>query len=81
MGCRQAARLSFGELLEKGRNFMKFKIKTYLWTGIIMGVFCAIMLAAMPSQVRRTEPENYPGYLSGGYVDLFSDSFDSESCI
>lgn len=52
MGCRQAARLSFGELLEKGRNFMKFKIKTYLWTGIIMGVFCAIMLAVMPSQVR-----------------------------
>ena len=52
MGCRQAARLSFGELLEKGRNFMKFKIKTYLWTGIIMGVFCAFMLAMMPSQVR-----------------------------
>ncbi len=31
---------------------MKFKIKTYLWSGIIMGIFSALMLIAMPSQVR-----------------------------
>lgn len=31
---------------------MKFKIKTYLWSGIIMGAFCILMLLAMPSQVR-----------------------------
>ena len=31
---------------------MKFKIKTYLWSGIVMGVFSILMLLAMPSQVR-----------------------------
>lgn len=38
---------------------MKFKIKTNLWSGIIMGVFSAIMLAVMPAQVR------VPAYDSG----------------
>lgn len=31
---------------------MKFQIKTYLWSGIIMGLFSGLMLLAMPSQVR-----------------------------
>lgn len=31
---------------------MKFKIKTNLWSGIIMGVFGAVMLFVMPDQVR-----------------------------
>lgn len=31
---------------------MKIKIKTYLWSGIIMGIFSILMLLAMPSQVR-----------------------------
>lgn len=32
--------------------FMKFKIKTNLWSGIVMGLFSVSMLLAMPSQVR-----------------------------
>ena len=31
---------------------MKFKIKTNLWSGIIMGLFSIAMLIAMPGQVR-----------------------------
>lgn len=31
---------------------MKFKIKTYFWSGIIMGLFSIFMLIMMPSQVR-----------------------------
>ena len=31
---------------------MKFKIKTNLWSGIVMGVFSVAMLVAMPGQVR-----------------------------
>ncbi len=31
---------------------MKFKIKTYFWSGIIMGAFSVFMLLMMPSQVR-----------------------------
>ncbi len=31
---------------------MKFKIKTNLWSGIVMGLFSMAMLIAMPSQVR-----------------------------
>ena len=31
---------------------MKFKIKTNLWSGIVMGIFSVAMLIAMPSQVR-----------------------------
>lgn len=31
---------------------MKIKIKTCLWSGIIMGIFSILMLIAMPSQVR-----------------------------
>lgn len=37
---------------EEGRGYMKIKIKSYLWSGIIMGIFSVLMLAAMPSQVR-----------------------------
>lgn len=36
-----------------------FKIKTYLWSGIIMGVISAVLLAIMPYQVR------VPAYDSG----------------
>ena len=38
---------------------MKFKIKTNLWSGIIMGLFSIIMLLIMPLQVR------VPAYDSG----------------
>lgn len=38
---------------------MKFKIRTNLWSGIIMGVFSVIMLILLPSQVR------VPAYDSG----------------
>ena len=31
---------------------MKVKIKTYFWSGMIMGLFSLLMLAVMPSQVR-----------------------------
>lgn len=31
---------------------MKVKIKTYFWSGLIMGLFSLLMLAVMPSQVR-----------------------------
>lgn len=31
---------------------MKFKIKTHFWTGLLLGLFSAAMLMAMPSQVR-----------------------------
>lgn len=31
---------------------MKIKIKTYLWSGILMGLFSLLMLIVMPSQVR-----------------------------
>ena len=31
---------------------MKIKIKTNLWSGIVMGVFSIIMLLILPSQVR-----------------------------
>lgn len=31
---------------------MKFRIKTYFWSGLIMGLFSAIMLLVMPVQVR-----------------------------
>lgn len=31
---------------------VKFKIKTYFWSGLIMGLLSIIMLLAMPSQVR-----------------------------
>lgn len=31
---------------------MKFKIKTNLWSGIVMGLFSIAMLLSMPSQVR-----------------------------
>lgn len=31
---------------------VKFKIRTYLWSGIIMGLFSLVMLIMMPSQVR-----------------------------
>lgn len=31
---------------------MKFKIKTYFWSGIIMGLFSIVMLLVMPAQVR-----------------------------
>ena len=33
-------------------NSVKFKIKTYFWSGLIMGLFSIAMLAVMPSQVR-----------------------------
>ncbi len=36
-----------------------FKIKTYLWSGIIMGIVSAVLLAIMPYQVR------VPAYDSG----------------
>ena len=39
---------------------MKFKIKTNLWSGIVMGVFSVAMLVAMPGQVRL------PMFDSGG---------------
>lgn len=35
------------------------KIKTYLWSGIVMGIISIILLAVMPSQVR------IPGFDSG----------------
>ncbi len=38
---------------------MKFKIKSNLWTGIIMGVISIILLICIPSQIR------IPGYDSG----------------
>lgn len=38
---------------------MKFKIKTNLWTGIIMGIFSIVLLIIMPMQVR------VPAYDSG----------------
>lgn len=38
---------------------MKFKIKTYLWSGIIMGVISAVLLLMVPSQIR------VPAYDSG----------------
>lgn len=38
---------------------MKFKIKTNLWSGIIMGAFSLILLLVMPNQVR------IPAYDSG----------------
>lgn len=38
---------------------MKFKIKTYLWSGIIMTVLSSVMLALVPSQIR------VPAYDSG----------------
>ncbi|WP_367567330.1 tripartite tricarboxylate transporter TctB family protein [Lacrimispora sp.] len=31
---------------------MKFKIKTYFWSGLVMGLLSVAMLLAMPSQVR-----------------------------
>lgn len=31
---------------------MKIKIKTYLWSGIVMGLLSAVMLFLLPSQVR-----------------------------
>lgn len=31
---------------------MKFKIKTYLWTGIIFGILSLLMLLSVPSQIR-----------------------------
>lgn len=40
------------------KNFT-IKIKTYLWTGIVMGLLSVILLAVMPSQVR------IPGFDSG----------------
>lgn len=38
---------------------MKFKIRTYLWSGIIMGLASIILLILLPSQVRE------PAYDSG----------------
>ena len=38
--------------LEKDATAMKFKIKTNLWSGIIMGVISLILLILLPSQVR-----------------------------
>ncbi|MCD8050187.1 MAG: tripartite tricarboxylate transporter TctB family protein [Clostridiales bacterium] len=38
---------------------MKFKIRTYLWSGIIMGLASLILLIMLPSQVRE------PAYDSG----------------
>ena len=38
---------------------MKIKIKTYLWSGIVMGLFSAFLLFMLPSQIRL------PAYDSG----------------
>ena len=44
---------------------MKIKIKTNLWSGIIMGAFSIIMLLVLPSQVRvpafAPRPRDIPG--------------------
>lgn len=47
------------EKKEKGFKLKNFKIKTYLWSGIVMGILSLAMLISIPSQVR------IPGYDSG----------------
>ena len=62
---------------------MKFKIKTNLWSGIIMGLFSIAMLIAMPGQVRLPmfDSENHSWYLPGGYAGLFRGADNPEPCI